>query len=314
MMRSELKVIGGKQHGTVIPFSTNKFLVGREEDCHLRPNSESISRHHCVFTIDDFGVHLRDLGSTNGTLVNGQRIQGQVELRPRDRITIGKLEFEIIIHETSQVQLPEAASELAESATDETAVSPETIDVASEATGSETMVDIPIPDPLADQAGSETTVLSGDTTVLPKQPEPAEQPIEQQPVPQQPVQEQPIQQPLPQQPVPQQPLQQPFVQPVQQMYDPQLLQQQLLQQQLLQQQLLQQQQLFQQPFPQANQPVAPAAPESEPVRLPDPETTGATEPLPKDEDESTDSKGSEGSPQDNPAADIIRKYLHRRGS
>lgn len=97
MVRAELKVVGGKQHGSLIPLQTKKFLVGREQDCQLRPTSESVSRHHCVFTLDDFSIRLRDLGSTNGTFVNGQRVQGQVVLQPDDRILIGKLEFEIVI-------------------------------------------------------------------------------------------------------------------------------------------------------------------------------------------------------------------------
>lgn len=97
MLRAELKVVGGKQHGSLIPLQTKKFLVGREQDCQLRPSSESVSRHHCVFTVDDFGVRLRDLGSTNGTFVNGHRVQGQVILQPGDRILIGKLEFEIVM-------------------------------------------------------------------------------------------------------------------------------------------------------------------------------------------------------------------------
>ena len=100
MVRAELKVVGGKQHGSLIPLQTKKFLVGREQDCQLRPSSESVSRHHCVFTMDEFSVRLRDLGSTNGTFVNGQRVQGQAILQPGDRILIGKLEFEIAIHDS----------------------------------------------------------------------------------------------------------------------------------------------------------------------------------------------------------------------
>ena len=46
MLRAELKVIGGKQDGSTIPLATKKFLVGREQDCQLRPTSESVSRHH----------------------------------------------------------------------------------------------------------------------------------------------------------------------------------------------------------------------------------------------------------------------------
>lgn len=97
MAQAELRVISGKQAGSVIALPLGKFLVGREEDCHLRPNSDLVSRHHCVFTVDEFSVRLRDLGSTNGTLVNGERIRGGVMLNPGDKVSIGKIEFEVVI-------------------------------------------------------------------------------------------------------------------------------------------------------------------------------------------------------------------------
>ena len=62
MVAAELKVVGGKHAGQVIPLNRRKFLIGREQDCQLRPNSDMVSRHHCVFSIDDFSVRLRDLG------------------------------------------------------------------------------------------------------------------------------------------------------------------------------------------------------------------------------------------------------------
>ena len=79
--------------------ATKKFLIGREQDCHLRPNSELVSRHHCVFAVDDFSVHVSDLGSTNGTFVNDQRVRGEVLLNSGDRIRVGKLDFELAIGE-----------------------------------------------------------------------------------------------------------------------------------------------------------------------------------------------------------------------
>src|SRR5271154_2869023 len=94
MLQAKLKVVGGRHHGRVIPLATKKFLIGREQDCHLRPNSELVSRHHCVFTVDDFSVHVRDLGSTNGTYVNDQRVRGEILLNSGDRIRGGKLDFE----------------------------------------------------------------------------------------------------------------------------------------------------------------------------------------------------------------------------
>ena len=52
MIEAELHVVGGKHSGQVIPLNRRKFLIGREGDCQLRPNSELVSRHHCVFGMD----------------------------------------------------------------------------------------------------------------------------------------------------------------------------------------------------------------------------------------------------------------------
>lgn len=109
MLEVELKVLEGRQQGKTIPLHVRQFLIGREQDCHLRPNSDLVSRHHCVFTLDDFSLRLRDLGSTNGTLVNGERIQGQVVLKAGDHVSVGKLSFEIVIKETARVGTPVAA-------------------------------------------------------------------------------------------------------------------------------------------------------------------------------------------------------------
>lgn len=103
MLSAALKVLGGKQDGKLIPLATKKFLIGREQDCHLRPNSDSVSRHHCVITIDDFAVHVRDLGSSNGTHINSVRIIGLREVKNGDRLRIGSLEFEFVCRKVAAV-------------------------------------------------------------------------------------------------------------------------------------------------------------------------------------------------------------------
>ena len=167
MLRAELKVIGGKQHGSLIPLQTKKFLVGREQDCQLRPTSESVSRHHCVFSIDDYGIRLRDLGSTNGTFVNGQRVQGQVVLQPNDRVLIGKLEFEIVIEGMAQAVHHSRVASVSstESGTgfllSDLAEIPESTDI-----GSQTMLDLGPTEILGrvSEASGETRILSADST------------------------------------------------------------------------------------------------------------------------------------------------------
>lgn len=169
MLKAELKVVGGKQHGSLIPLQTRKFLVGREQDCQLRPASDSVSRHHCVFTVDDFSVRLRDLGSTNGTFVNGQRVQGQAILQPGDRILIGKLEFEIVIHGKvapithARVDVPVGSSSDAGFLLSDLAEMPESMPADA------TMTDLPVPSLGASAesvATSDTAVMSTDNTSL----------------------------------------------------------------------------------------------------------------------------------------------------
>jgi pSer/pThr/pTyr-binding forkhead associated (FHA) protein len=105
MLQAELKILGGKHQGKMIPLNTKKFLVGREQDCHLRPNSDLVSRHHCVFSIDDYAIRLRDLGSTNGTRVNGTNLRGEVILKSGDRVSIGKLDLEVVIRQSQAKQV-----------------------------------------------------------------------------------------------------------------------------------------------------------------------------------------------------------------
>ena len=88
MLKAELKVTGGTHAGKLIPLAKSRFLIGRGEDCQLRPASEQISRHHCVFSTDEFTVRLRDLGSTSGTFVNGEQLHGEVVLKDGDTIPL----------------------------------------------------------------------------------------------------------------------------------------------------------------------------------------------------------------------------------
>lgn len=94
-MKATLVVIGGKKAGMEIPISTPRFLIGRGDDCHIRPHSNMISRLHCVISVDKASVAIEDGAGAVGTFVNGEKIKWRHDLKHGDRITIGPLEFEV---------------------------------------------------------------------------------------------------------------------------------------------------------------------------------------------------------------------------
>lgn len=96
-MLVKLRVAQGAQAGREVIIPVAEFLIGRGEECHLRPRSDAISRRHCVIAVSDKQVELRDLGSKNGSYVNGHRVEGTCVLQSGDFVSIGPLNFEIVI-------------------------------------------------------------------------------------------------------------------------------------------------------------------------------------------------------------------------
>ena len=94
-MRAKLTVLRGSSKGKTIVVTKPQYVVGRNEKCQLRLNHEAISRQHCAFLLSENKVALRDLGSRNGTLVNGEKIRKQVELQTGDEVQFGPLSFSV---------------------------------------------------------------------------------------------------------------------------------------------------------------------------------------------------------------------------
>ncbi len=279
-MNAELRVVSGKHSGNAIPLPMGRFLIGREEDCHLRPNSDLVSRHHCVFHTDDYTLRLRDLGSTNGTLVNGERLRGEVVLNTGDKVAIGQLEFEVQIRE----EAPTTESlELGAVIHGDGAVEVDagaTIVGASEPSSADTMTEMPV---VGDAAALHDTTSFQNDTVL-------------QPVPDQYAGygQQPMGYPMPYPPMaypygmpmmgyPQAPMQYPMG-----MYPQQPMQAAPMPQQAATENAPQK-----------------ATPE---VNLPDPTTTGAKPPAPP----AAAGSGGKGPNVTDTAGQIIKQYLHRR--
>ncbi len=98
-MQLQLQVVTGGHKGKLISIKHDKFLIGRSEECHLRPKSESISRRHCAIVRKDGNVLLIDLKSRNGTEVNGKMLDPSRAkiLKNNDHIKVGKLEFVVVM-------------------------------------------------------------------------------------------------------------------------------------------------------------------------------------------------------------------------
>src|SRR5438045_3472981 len=69
-------------------------LVGRTEDCDLRLDHMSVSKLHCILVRTEGLVLVRDLGSTNGTRVNGQRVR-RAALLPNDNLAIATFRYTV---------------------------------------------------------------------------------------------------------------------------------------------------------------------------------------------------------------------------
>ena len=75
------------------PITGEEFLIGRGSDCELRLGVSDVSRHHCLIRLarsaGKLEATLSDLGSINGTFVNGQRVRSQAALKTGDEICLG---------------------------------------------------------------------------------------------------------------------------------------------------------------------------------------------------------------------------------
>jgi predicted component of type VI protein secretion system len=115
-MKLSLVVSAGANQGKVINVPGTQFIIGRDEGCHLRPASPAISKRHCAVFIRNGEVFVRDLGSTNGTLVNDEAVVGDRAVKDGDRLKVGPLDFTLQIvgggPQSDSTPLPESLKSL----------------------------------------------------------------------------------------------------------------------------------------------------------------------------------------------------------
>lgn len=83
-------------------------VIGRSTECGLRIASNEVSRQHCKIGLSDEGVTVRDLGSANGTFVNGYQLEEQTdyEIAPDSELSIGGIKFIVRFKEPAAKVMP----------------------------------------------------------------------------------------------------------------------------------------------------------------------------------------------------------------
>ena len=103
-----LRFISGKYQGGEFPLRPNReILIGRSSDLDMVLVEDMVSRKHAKIVTDGKVVTIQDLGSTNGTFVNGEKIR-QVQLKDGDRILVGTSIIKLVAN--SSESRPPAAS------------------------------------------------------------------------------------------------------------------------------------------------------------------------------------------------------------
>lgn len=87
-LKANFVVLAGQDIGKNFPIQKSEFSIGRGESCDICINDEDVSRNHARVTVLASAIVLEDLGSTNGTLVNGEKIQRHI-LNDGDRVQVG---------------------------------------------------------------------------------------------------------------------------------------------------------------------------------------------------------------------------------
>lgn len=101
-----LRFISGKYQGGEFPLSNgSEVVVGRSSDLDMVLVEDMVSRRHAKIAMNDGNIILQDLGSTNGSFVNGEKVK-RVRLRDGDRVLIGTSIIKLIKRNASGYDEP----------------------------------------------------------------------------------------------------------------------------------------------------------------------------------------------------------------
>ncbi len=98
-----LQIRSGGDEGRTIQVTGEQFVVGRDDECDLVLRDDRVSRRHAFFKVlPDGRAELHDMGSSNGTIVNGQMIKGPVLLQGGEQVQFGDTVLTTTLDEPSE--------------------------------------------------------------------------------------------------------------------------------------------------------------------------------------------------------------------
>jgi pSer/pThr/pTyr-binding forkhead associated (FHA) protein len=74
---------------------TDNAVIGRQPDCDIPIAAEEVSRHHARLKVTPIGLHVEDMGSANGTFINGARVQSGL-LKPGEELRLDTIRFQLV--------------------------------------------------------------------------------------------------------------------------------------------------------------------------------------------------------------------------
>ncbi|MEM6979932.1 MAG: FHA domain-containing protein [Planctomycetota bacterium] len=117
---AELVLASGSHAGVAAHIRSGFYMIGRHQECQIRPKSRSVSRRHCLIHFHEGSLRVFDLDSTSGTRVRGQRIASRtwVELHNDQELRCGKVAFSVKLRDTDSRHATDAQSGVVENSDD----------------------------------------------------------------------------------------------------------------------------------------------------------------------------------------------------
>ncbi len=138
----------GKHKGKQLRLPEGDVTIGRDKEATIRIASSEVSREHARLTVRSDSITVQDLGSRNGTFVNGNPIQKEVSLKPGDLLLIGPMGFRV---QDRSLPARKAARDARAKSNPDNALSDDDIAVW-----------------LSDDSDSDVGASTGDTTIIKK--------------------------------------------------------------------------------------------------------------------------------------------------